>query len=131
MNNVHDLRTIPELLKTFANDVSLLFRHEIRLARAETTEKVGGMAGAIGLLAAAAVLAIPGLVVLLQAISAMLIANGMQPHWALLLVSLVVLAIGAILFLVGYGRLRASNLAPDRTIHQLRRDAAVAKEQIR
>ena len=89
------------------------------------------MTGAIAMLAGAAVIAIPGLVIVLQAIATMLMANGMEPQWALLIVGAVVLAIGAILLMVGVGRLRASHLSPDRTLHQIRRDAAVAKEQIR
>jgi len=131
MNTNHDPRSIPELLKMFANDLTMLLRQEMRLARTETTEKVNELTGAIGLLAGAAVLVIPGLVLLLQAFATMFVANGMQPHWALLLVSVFALALGAILFLVAYGRLRASNLAPDRTIQQIRRDAEVAKEQVR
>jgi Putative Actinobacterial Holin-X, holin superfamily III len=131
MNSNHDPRSIPELLKTFANDLTTLLRQEMRLARTETTEKFSEMTGAIGLVAGAAVLAIPGLVLLLQAFAAMFVANGMQEHWALLLVSVFALVLGAILFLVGYGRIRGSNLAPDRTLHQIRRDAQVAKEQVR
>jgi Putative Actinobacterial Holin-X, holin superfamily III len=131
MNTNHEPRSIPELLKTFANDLTMLLRHEMRLARTETSEKVSDMSGAIGLLVGAAVLVIPGLVLLLQAFATMLVERGMQPHWALLLVSIFALVLGAILFLAGYGRLRASRFAPDRTLHQIRRDAAVAKEQIR
>ena len=129
MNN--DPRGIPELLKSFANDLTTLLRQEVRLARTETREKLGEMTGGIGLVAGAAILAIPGLVILLQAIATMLIVKGMQPQWALLIVGVVVLAIGAILLMVGLGRLKASHLSPDRTLHQIRRDAAVAKEQIR
>jgi hypothetical protein len=131
MNTLHDSRSIPDLLKIFANDLSTLLRQEVQLARTETSEKIGEMTGAIALIAGAAVLVIPGLVVLMQAVAAMLTANGMQAHWALLLVSIAVLGLGAILFMLGFERLRVSRLAPDRTIHQLRRDAAVAKEQVR
>ena len=126
-----DPRTIPELLKSVANDLTSLIRQEVRLASTETREKLGDMTGAIAMLAGAAVIAIPGFVLLLQAIATMLMANGMEPQWALLIVGAVVLAIGAILLMVGVSRLRASHLSPDRTLHQIRRDAAVAKEQIR
>jgi Putative Actinobacterial Holin-X, holin superfamily III len=129
MNTDH--RSIPELLKSFANDLTILLRQEVRLARTETREKLGDMTGAIAMLAGAAVIAIPGFVLLLQAIATMLMANGMEPQWALLIVGAVVLAIGAILLMVGLARLKTSHLSPDRTLHQIGRDAAVAKEQIR
>jgi membrane protein DedA with SNARE-associated domain len=126
-----DTRSLPELLSTLINEMSTLFRQEIRLARTETTENIGKMAGALGMLAAAAVIVLPGLVVLLLAIAAMLAAQGMELQWALLVVSLVAIAIGGILLMVGLGRLKASSLTPDRTIEQVRRDATVAKEQVR
>jgi hypothetical protein len=130
MTNHHDTRSLPELLSTLITDMSTLFRQEIRLARAETSENVGKMTGAISMLAGAAVLLIPGLVVLLQAIAQMLIANGFEPQWALLVVSLVIILIGAVVLSVGISRLRASTLTPDKTIRQVQRDALVAKEQI-
>lgn len=126
-----DPRSIPELLKSFANDLTTLLRQEVQLARTETREKLGEMTGAFAMLAGAAIVAIPGLVILFQAIATMLMANGMEPQWALLIVAAVVLVIGGILLMVGLGRLRASHLSPDRTLHQIRRDAAVAREQIR
>jgi hypothetical protein len=128
---MHDTRSLPELLTTLVNEMSTLFRQEIRLARTETSENIGKMTGAMGMLAAAAVLMIPAIVILLQAISAFLVAQGMEEHWALLVVSLVVLLVGVIFLSVGLGRLKASHLAPDRTLEQVRRDALVAREQIR
>jgi branched-subunit amino acid transport protein AzlD len=128
---MHDTRSLPELLTTLVNEMSTLFRQEIRLARTETSENIGKMTGAMGMLAAAAVLMIPAIVILLQAISAFLVAQGMEEHWALLVVSLVVLLVGVIFLSVGLGRLKAAHLAPDRTLEQVRRDALVAREQIR
>jgi hypothetical protein len=129
--SIHDTRSLPELLSTLVNEMSTLFRQEIRLARTETSENIGKMTGAMGMLAAAAVLLIPAVVILLQAISAFLVVQGMEDHWALLVVSLVVLLVGVILLSVGLGRLKAAHLAPDRTLEQVRRDALVAREQIR
>jgi hypothetical protein len=127
----HDTRSLPELLSSLVTEMSTLFRQEIRLARTETSENIGKMSGAITMLAASAVLLIPGLVILLQGIAAMLIARGFEPSSALLVVGLVVLLAGAIVLSVGISRLRISTLAPDRTIEQVRRDAIVAKEQMR
>ena len=126
-----EARSLPELLSTLITEMSTLFRQEIRLARTETTENIGKMTGAIGMLATAGLIILPGLVVLLQAIAAMLMAQGMEAPIALLVVSLAAIVIGGILLAIGLSRLKASTLAPDRTIEQVRRDAAVAREQVR
>ena len=38
--------------------------------------------------------------------------------------------LGLILLSVGTSRLKIENIMPNRTVHQLRRDASVAKEQV-
>ena len=127
----NEARSLPELLSTLITEMSTLFRQEIRLARTETTENIGKMTGAIGRLAAAGLIILPGLVVLLQAIAAMLMAQGIEAPIALLIVSLAAIVIGGILLAIGLSRLKASTLTPDRTIEQVPRDAAVAREQVR
>ena len=131
MTTQSESRSLPDLLSTLVTQMSTLFRQEIRLAKTETAEKIGKAAGALAMLATAAVIILPGLVIFLQAIAAVLVANGMEPPSALFVVSLVVLVIGGILLAVGVGRLKASSLMPDRTIEQVRRDASVAKEQVK
>jgi hypothetical protein len=110
--------------------MSTLFRQEVRLARTEVAEKFGQATGAIVLLVIAAILIIPALVILLQSIATFLAAAGIPVEWSALLVSLVVIVIAAILAGVGLAKMKTSNLTPDRTIQQVRRDAAVAKDQI-
>jgi len=124
-------RSLPDLLSFLVNDISTLFTQEVRLARTETSEKIGQVANALVMLAVAVVLVIPGLVVLLQAITIFLVEAGMQEQWAALAVGLVVVALGLIFLLVGINRLKASNLVPERTIGQMQQDAAVAREQVR
>jgi hypothetical protein len=131
MTTQSESRSLPDLLSTLVTQMSTLFRQEIRLAKTETAENIGKATGALAMLATAAVIILPGLVIFLQAIAAVLVANGMEPPSALFVVSLVVLVIGGILLAVGVGRLKASSLMPDRTIEQVRRDASVAKEQVK
>jgi hypothetical protein len=131
MTAQNDGRSLPELLSTLVTEMSTLFRQEIRLAKTETTENIGKAAGALGMLAAAGVILLPGLVILLQAAAALLVANGMEPPSALLVVSLITIAIGGSLLFVAMGRLKASSFMPDRTMEQVRRDATVVKEQVR
>jgi hypothetical protein len=125
-----EARSLPDLLSSLINEFSTLFRQEMRLARAETSETINGMmAGAI-MLAMGGVLLIPALVLVFEAISHFIVAAGLPVEWATLIVGVFFLVIGLILFLVGVNRLKVTNLAPDRTMEQVRRDAAAAREQI-
>ncbi|HEX2138489.1 MAG TPA: phage holin family protein [Woeseiaceae bacterium] len=123
-------RTVPEIVSDVLSQVTRLFRKEMQLARTEVTEKVGRAVSGIVMLLIGAVLLIPALVILLMAGVAALVETGMEAHWASLIVGGATLLIGAILALVGMSRLKAENLAPTRTIEQLQRDAAVAREQV-
>ena len=74
----------------------------------------------------------PALVILLEAgVSALIDNHILAQPWSQLLVGGIVLLIGLILLLVGMSRLRAENLVPDKTLHQIRRDVSVAKQQTR
>jgi len=70
-------------------------------------------------------------VILLQAaVAGLTEAYGLKSYWSALIVGGVVLIIGLILLLAGTSRLKLKNMMPNRTVHQLRRDASVAKEQV-
>jgi len=124
-------RSFPQLFTDVVNQVTGLFRTEMQLARTEMSEKVGQAVGAMVMVMVGAVLIIPALVVLLQALVAALVDSGIAPPWAALMVGGGALIIGLVLALVGINRLKAENLAPSRTVEQLQRDSAVAKEQLR
>jgi succinate dehydrogenase hydrophobic anchor subunit len=124
-------RTVPEIFSDVLNQTTGLFRKEMQLARTEVSEKVGQAVSGLVMVMVGAVLLIPALVILLQAGVAALVDNGMEPHWAALIVGGATLLIGVILAMIGINRLKGENLAPTRTIEQLQRDAAVAKQQVR
>jgi len=125
-----EARSLPDLLSSLIAEFSTLFRQEMRLARVETSESINGMVAGAIMLAIGGVLLIPALVLVLEAISDFIVAAGLPEEWASLIVGVVVLVIGLILFLVGVNRLKVTNLAPDRTLEQVRRDAVAAREQI-
>ncbi len=85
----------------------------------------------LGLIVGGAILLMPALVVLLEAAVAALVDNGIAPYWSALLVGGACLVLGLILLLIGVSRLRSGRLMPDKTIHQLQRDAATARSQAR
>jgi hypothetical protein len=124
-------RSVPEIFIDVINQLTTLMRKEGQLARAELSEKISQIGAGLGLVIGGAVLIMPGLVVLLEAGVAALQSTGMAPHWAALIVGGVVVIVGLLLVAIGVSRFRAKNLVPSKTIEQLQRDAAVAKDQMR
>jgi hypothetical protein len=125
-------RSIPEIFAGVVTDLTVLVRNEGRLARVEISENLSKVAVGLGLVVGGAVLLIPALVILLQAAVTALVQqfNVTQPI-AALIVGGIVLLVGLVLLLVGIGRFKLDTLMPDRTIHQIQQDAAVAKDQVR
>jgi hypothetical protein len=85
-----DDRSLKDLFGDLSHSVSTLFRKEIELARAETSEKVGHALGAAGSIPAGAILALAALIVLLQALVIALTELGLAPALAALIVGVVV-----------------------------------------
>jgi len=124
-----DDRSMKDLLSDLSTSTTTLFRKEIQLARAETSEKISQAATALGSMVGGAILALAALLVLLQAVVIGLTEAGIPAGWASFIVGVVVAAIGYALIHKGTHDLKASNLAPDRTVNSLKRDAQVVKEQ--
>jgi drug/metabolite transporter (DMT)-like permease len=122
-------RSFKELFGDLTSSVSTLFRKEIELARAEASEKVSQAAFAAGSLAGGAILALAALIILLQALVIALTELGLAPALSALIVGGVVAIIAFALIYKGMNDLKASNLAPTRTVDSLRRDAHMVKEQ--
>jgi hypothetical protein len=127
----HTRRSVPELVGSVFSQLTELMRTEGMLARTEMSEKMSHMGTGVGLLVGGAVLAMPALVVLLEAAVAALVENGMAPYWAALLVGGICLLLGIILLLVGASWLRVGNLVPNKTLQQLQYDANAARNQVR
>ena len=123
-------RSLGVLVTELSRDITTLFRKEIELARAETSEKITQAMVAIGAIAGGAILAIGALILLLQALVIAIAELGVPPALAALIVGAVVAAIAYGLIHKGTNDLKAGSLAPTRTIDSLRRDAQVAKEQM-
>jgi hypothetical protein len=126
-----DDRSLKELFGDLTHSVTTLFRKEIELARAETSEKVNQVAFAAGSLAAGAILALAALIVLLQALAIALTELGLAPALSALIVGGVVAIVAFGLIYKGMNDLKAKSLAPTRTVESLRRDAHMVKEQAR
>jgi len=123
-------RSVGELLRDLANDVTSLVRQEMTLARTETQDKVHQTIVAVMAMAVGALIAFAALMVLLDALVYGLTEAGL-PRWlASLIVGVVVAAIGFFLVRKGQNDLSATRLAPERTAANVRKDLNLVKEQL-
>ena len=121
-------RGVGELVKDLASQTSTLVRQEIKLAQVELTQK-GKLAGkGAGMLAGAAVAGLLGL----GAFTALLIIalDGALPLWlAALIVTLIWLAVAAVLGMSGKKALQASTPPAPQTVETVKEDIQWAKTQ--
>ncbi len=127
----NDNRSVAELFTDLVTQLTTLFRKEMQLARTEVSEKVTLAATGLGYVVGGAVLLMAALVMLLEAAVRWLERAGVPAHWSALIVGIVVAVIGYVLLRMGMNSLKADKLAPSKTVEQLQRDAAVAREQVR
>jgi hypothetical protein len=98
MNTKTDFRTISHLFGDALSQFSKLFQNEVDLAKAELGEKLQQIGGAVGLLAAGAVLVMPAIVMALFALSAALIAGGWSQPTSYLISAVVAAVLAGIFF---------------------------------
>ena len=122
-------KSIATLLRELFQDINHLVRQEIALAKAEMNEKMVTIAGAAGLMAAAAFLAVLAIFVLTAAI--VLVVALWWPAWAAaLVVAGAYLVIAGILVLIGRARLqKLGKPVPEQTVETIKEDVQWAKER--
>lgn len=123
-------RPLSSLLNELTQATASLFRQEIRLARAELTDKARQAGRGAAEIAVGAVI----LLVALGALTAAAIlglALVVEPWLAALIVGVALALVGGIVLVVGLSNLRTGNLAPRRTMGTLRDNTRWAKEQLR
>ena len=123
-----DVRSISRLFGDALENFSKLFQTEIRLARAELSQKASQAAVGVGMLGGAMLLLIPALVLFLMALAVWLIGLGLPAPAAYALSGLLALILAGGLALVGMARLKPAALAPRVTMHEVRQDISAAKE---
>ena len=131
MTTKTDLRAISHLLGDALSQFAKLFQNEVDLAKAELGVKVQQIGGAVGLIAAGAVLVIPAIVMALFALSAALIAGGWSQPVSYLMSAIVAAVLAGILLAVGMNRLDARHLVPRETLRQLEKDKDTVKGMVR
>jgi len=124
-------RSIPGILSDLLSQFTTLIRQESELARTEMSEKISRAAMGIAMAGAAAVLLVPSLVIVMMAGVYGIAELTGWPLWAsALVVGGGFTLIGLILVMVGISRLKERALMPEKTIGQVKEDAAMARRQM-
>jgi uncharacterized membrane protein YqjE len=129
--NTQDNPSLATLVTDLAQHATTLVQTETRLLRAELSEKLSKAGTGAAEVLGGAICLLAALLVLLQALVIALTRAGLGAGWSSLLVGGVVAIFGAILLRNGMASMAPSELTPDRTQEQLRRDASVIKEQVK
>ena len=130
MSTRDSARPLTSVLTQVVSEVAYLLQTEIRLARAEISEKLSRAANGGAMLGIAAILSLCGLFVLLLCAVRWLEIAGVPDQWGTLIVGGAALLIAIVLALVGARNLKGSALKPERTIEQVRADFSIAKEHV-
>jgi uncharacterized membrane protein len=131
--------TLPDLLRALPREISNLFRKEVELAKAEAADKASQVTSGVEYMLAGAILALGALGVLLAAltsgIAAMLIewadmAQTSAESLAALIVGLIIGIVAYVLIKKGADAMKARNLALERTVESVKRDANIVRERM-
>ena len=109
-------RTIGQLVADATHDISSIVRNEVTLAKAEIKADAQKAGLGAGMFAAAGTLAFLALILLVISAAYGLVAAGLAPWLAFLIVAGVLLLIGAILALVGKRSVDSIKGTPERAI---------------
>src|SRR5665648_228129 len=109
-------RTLGQLVADATSDISSIMRSEIALAKAEMSADAKKAGLGAGMFAAAGIFAFLALILLLISAAYGLVAAGLAPWLAFLIVAGVLLVLGAVLTLVGKSSIGKLKGTPERTI---------------
>lgn len=120
--------SMSEAFSRVVSDLADLMQKEMRLAKAEIADKITlGVRAGVWMLVAAALGIIALLLVIEACVFGLSAATGLALHWSSLIIAAALSVIAAASF--AKGKADTPSLAPDRAVHQVKRDIAVAKEQ--
>ncbi|ANI80057.1 MULTISPECIES: phage holin family protein [Sphingobium] len=118
---------IVSLLRDLTSQGSHLAEQQLALIKAEVRETGNDLKAAIGAMAGAAVVGIAGLGVLLMALAYLLADAINHLGLATLIVGVVTLIIAYVMYRGGAAKMRAVDIAPERTQHSLERTPAALR----
>ena len=112
------------LVRHLLEELSVLFRQEVRLAIAEVSHRLTTLVTGVTSVAAAAAVLFCGLLVLLAA-AVLALALAMPAWLAALVVGVLCIIVGFALLSLGRAKFRATNLKPERSVESLAKDKDV------
>jgi hypothetical protein len=118
--------TVGQLFAAVSRDLSTLIRSEIELAKAEIKDDVKSAAKGGGMLGFAGFLSLFAVILLSIAAAYGLMALGLHPAWAFLIVAGFYLLVAALLGLIGVRSFKKIK-PPDRSIKSAKESAALLK----
>jgi hypothetical protein len=122
-------RSIPELTKDMAFHLGDMFRNELKLARVEATEGIKSLSGAVGMIAAGAVVGVAALTLALFAVAYAL--SSVMPMWGAAAVVAILASILAWMMVMGGQKaLKPDELSLSRTREQVSRDLKTISERV-
>jgi hypothetical protein len=129
---IREERSLGELFGQLSQDMSLLVRQEIQLARAEMTEKISRLTtNLISVIAGGFVAYVGALAIVAALILALHELADVSP-WVSALIVGAVLAIGGYAMLSrGLKELKQVDLAPRRTVENIKEDVQAIKDDVR
>jgi hypothetical protein len=123
-------RSIGELFGQLSQDMALLFRQELQLARAEMSEKISKVTSNLISVVAGGFVAYVGALALVAAlILGLHEAADISPWVSALIVGAIFAGAGYAMLSRGLNELKRVDLAPRRTVETLKDDVQWAKEQ--
>lgn len=126
----HQIRETGGLLGDIFDQLGRLVRGEVDLLRAEVDQNVKQAFTAIGLLVAAVVILLVALNILAGALVVAIAEMGLAPGLAALIVGVALAVIAAIMAKKGQSDLKATSLAPTRTVQNVQRDGETVKKAL-
>jgi len=121
--------SLPNAFSKVITDLTDLIQKEMRLARAELSEKLSiSIRAGVWMSVATALVIVAALLVVQASVLGLAAATGIALHWSSLIVAAVLGAAAGAAFAKGNADV-PDQLTPDRALNQVKQDIAVAKEQ--
>jgi uncharacterized membrane protein len=122
--------SLPHVLSTVVSDLADLLQKEMRLVRAELSQKLAlSIRAGVWMVIAAALLIFAALLVVQACVLGLTAATGIALHWSSLIVAAALGVFAGAAFIKGRAEV-PDQIAPGRSLYQIKRDITAAKEQL-
>lgn len=123
-------RSILAIFSDVVEETVRLFQTEIRLVKAEISDKAGRIANSGVALGIGGISVLVALIMFFMGVVRWLAIAGIPDEWGYLIVAALVGGIGLGVLMKGVRDLKAASLVPERTIEQIKADFATVKEHV-